>query len=380
MAAMLSTRRHFLTAASSCVIAGAVLPKDARRARADELAEAVDSPVASARYFGVQFMKNDVGVTGADGATSTLLPSGDSLWVFGDTIEGPFTTVHGLDLTKYRSNTGAVTPRQAASQGINQYHFLTTADGKRPRQLIPFAPAEDPSRHRVWGIHGTCVGSRLYLFYHRITLLEGVDVFVNFKLDGMGIARADVSKLEFERLTAPDGSHELWKGDVPTFGVFTQQLENYLYLWGSLATGMHLARTRPEAIEDLTAYEYLVNAPTSARPDVKPEWSRTFAATASLFDSVPNEMSASYNHHLKQYVAFHSLHREPRIVMRTAPNITGPWSKPHSVYRPTNGKEGDLIYAAKEHPELASDSGRVLYLTFVNSSTYAPELVELTLR
>jgi hypothetical protein len=229
-------------------------------------------------------------------------------------------------------------------------------------------------------MHGTCVGTRIYIFFHRITLLKGVDVFVNFKLDGMGIARAEVEDFEFKRLAAPDGSHEFWKGDAPTFGVFVQPIDDYLYLWGSLGTGMHLARTRPDAIEDLASYEYLVRAPSVRQPDVKPQWSNTFKPTASLFDSVPNEMSASYNAYLNQYVAIHSFHREGQIVMRMAPSITGPWSVPHTIYKPKNVKDGALIYAAKEHPELASSGGRVLYVTFVNSLTYAPELIEVTLR
>jgi hypothetical protein len=136
---------------------------------------------------------------------------------------------------------------------------------------------------------------------------------------------------------------------------------------------------RPDAIEDLSSYEYLTSAPTLTQPDIQPQWSKTFKATASLFNSVPNEMSASYNSYLKRFIAFHSLNREAKIVMRTAPSIVGPWTAPQIAYEPAV-KEGDLIYAAKEHPELAANGGRTLYVTFVNSSTYAPELVEITLR
>ena len=338
-----------------------------------------ESPGVSVRYLGKQFIENTVGVTGADGATSTVLPSGDALWVFGDTVEGPFKTVHGLDLTPFQSNTAALVPRQDTSAGVKEFRMLATADGRRPRQIVPFAPDEDPSEHRVWAVHGVCVDGRIYLYYHRITLLKDVDVFVNFKLDGMGIARADVDQLEFKRLSAPDGTRELWKGDQPGFGVFIERTDEYIYLWGSLKTGMHLARVRAASIEDLSEYEYLVAAPTSADPQGTSRWSKTFEPTAMLFDSVPNEMSAAFNRHLGKHIAFHSLHRENKIVMRTAPSITGPWSAPQVVYRPERVKDTDLIYAAKEHPELAREGGRVLYVTFVNSATYAPEMIEVTL-
>jgi hypothetical protein len=55
--------------------------------------------------------------------------------------------------------------------------------------------------------------------------------------------------------------------------------------------------------------------------------------------------------------------------MRTAPRITGPWSAAEVVYRPERIGDSDLIYAVKEHPELAGAGGRVLYITFVNSTT-----------
>ena len=90
-------------------------------------------------------------------------------------------------------------------------------------------------------------------------------------------------------------------------------------------------------------------------------------------------MSAAYNAHLKKFVAFHSLHRENKIVMRMAPAITGPWSELQLVYRPERIGEADLIYAAKEHPELASDDGKKLYVTFVNSANYVPQMIEVTL-
>jgi hypothetical protein len=331
------------------------------------------------RHLGPQFLKNSVDVTGADGATSLVLPGGDSLWVFGDTVEGPFESIHGMDLAPLRSNTGAIVPRQDASAGVREFRFLATADGQRPRQLIPFAEGEDPAKTRLWGIHGAAVGDNVYLFYHRISLLEGVDVFLNFRLEGMGLARATTANLEFTRLATADGKQEFWSGEQPTFGVWVESTSEYLYVWGSLMTGMFLARVPPGRIEDLSAYEYLVEAPTRDRPNVKPRWSNEFKPAAVLFDSVPNEMSAAFNPHLKMHLAIHALGREGKIVMRTAPVRTGPWSEPQLVYEAQRDDENTFIYAAKEHPELARDGGRRIFVTYVNSASYIPELLEVAL-
>jgi hypothetical protein len=336
--------------------------------------------VECARALGRQFADNSVGVTGMDGATSLTLPTGDALWIFGDTVEGPFESIRKVDLAPLRSNTGALVPRQDVSLGLKSYRFLATADGKRPRQLVPFLAGEDPKKTRLWAIHGACVGRQAYLFYHRIALKPGVDVFADFALEGMGLARGDMEKLEFERLRAPDGTREFWKGEQPTFGVCVERDGEYLYVWGSLMTGMFLARVRPEQIEELGAYDYLVEAPTLKTPGVKPRWAKKIAPTAVLFDSVPNEMSAAYNAHLGKHVAIHSLGRERKIVMRTAPARTGPWSEPAVVYEAPRKSQGDLIYAAKEHPELAGEGGRRIYVTYVNSAEYVPEMVEVRFR
>jgi hypothetical protein len=300
--------------------------------------------------------------------------------MFGDTVEGPFKTIRGLDLTKLRSNTGAIVSQHDASHGIIDFRFLSDESGTRPRQIVPFAADENPADNRIWAVHGVTVTPHVYLFYHRITLLKGVDVFINFQLDGMGIARADAGDLSFKRLIAPDGTNLFWKGKEPTFGVFVVRTDGYVYLWGCLATGMHLARTRPSSLEDLASYEYLVEAPDLKHPTVTPRWSKQFQPTGQLFDSVPNEMSAAYNSHLRQYLVFHSLHRENKIVMRSAEKLTGPWSEPQLVYRPERVTDTDLIYATKEHPELARDNDRVMYVTFVNSATYVPQMIEVTLK
>jgi hypothetical protein len=375
------SRRQFIKAAVGSAFVAPALHSCAVGGQQDaEGTASAQALVGRARLLGSQFLDNPVGVTGMDGATSTLLPSGKSLWVFGDTVEGPFKTIHGLDLAGLRSNTAAIVPTQDASQGIRQFEFLTTSDGRRPRQIVPFADDEDPAVHRVWAIHGVTINEAIYLFYHRITLLKGVDVFANFQLDGIGIARGGNESYEFTRLKAPDGSREFWKGDQPSFGVFVERHGEHVYLWGCLQTAMYLARTRADTIEELSSYEYLVEAPNLGNPNMRPRWSRTFQPTAPLFDSVPNEMSATYNPYLRRHLAFHALNREHKIVMRTAPEITGPWSEGEIVFRPERIADGDLIYAAKEHPELAREGGRVLYVTFVNSATYVPQLVELTLK
>src|SRR5690348_1298510 len=110
-----SSRRQFLTSASAVVLGKTIIGRIAEAREPASAPPAPNSPVASVRALGNQFLDNNVGVTGADGATSTVLPNGDALWMFGDTVEGPFKSIRGLELTRLRSNTGAIVPKQDAA-------------------------------------------------------------------------------------------------------------------------------------------------------------------------------------------------------------------------------------------------------------------------
>ena len=340
--------------------------------------------VESVRDLGVQFLDNDINITGQDCVSSVVLPDDKTFWIFGDTIEGPFETIRNHPLTDVLSNTGCIVPLQDLSGGVRDFEYLKSSDGTRPRQLIEFQPPEHRSRQRLWAIHGASIDGDLYLYYHRITMDPTLDVFESFTLDGMGIARGDAA-FAFERLKAPDGTYEFWKGNEPGFGVFVQKHDDHLYLWGSIQPGstsagdLYLARVRPADIEERSAYEYLVEAPTLDRPHVKPVWSRTFTPTACLFSHVPNEMSSSFNPYLRTFISLTTYEREDKLVIRTAPEISGPWSEPEVFFRPDKVKPDSLFNAGKEHPEFARQGGKVIYMTYIDSSVYVPHLVEITL-
>jgi len=48
--------------------------------------------------------------------------------------------------------------------------------------------------------------------------------------------------------------------------------------------------------------------------------------------------------------------------------LTGPWSEPEVVYRPERTSDEALFNAGKEHPEFAREGGRVIYMTFIDST------------
>jgi hypothetical protein len=90
----------------------------------------------------------------------------------------------------------------------------------------------------------------------------------------------------------------------------------------------------------------------------------------------------SWNEHLGCYLAVHSFDLTGQIVARTAPAPWGPWSAPVVLWQVARNDAlpyMQLIYAGKEHPELAAGGGRRIYLTYIEFEEYFPHLIEVTL-
>ena len=91
----------------------------------------------------------------------------------------------------------------------------------------------------------------------------------------------------------------------------------------------------------------------------------------------------SFNQHLGSSLAVHSQDVSGVIVGRTAPNPWGPWSEPVTLHTVSPPKKKIpypvLVYAGKEHPELAQDRGRKIYVTYVEFEEYFPHLLEIEL-
>ena len=103
-----------------------------------------------------------------------------------------------------------------------------------------------------------------------------------------------------------------------------------------------------------------------------------------VFDGMPNELSVSYNQYLQSYFAVHSVGLTGITVGRTAPSPWGPWSDPVDLWQVSTKHNKSrpypkMIYAGKEHVELAEENGRIIYMTYIEFEEYFPHLIEITL-
>jgi len=64
------------------------------------------------------------------------------------------------------------------------------------------------------------------------------------------------------------------------------------------------------------------------------------------------------------------------IGVRSAPTLTGPWSAPRIVYRPSESDGArPFVYAGKAHPELSGPEADDLVVTYVASSFESKDLL-----
>ncbi len=353
--------------------------------------------VGSTRDLGPQFVDNPHGMIGQDGAFSIPMRK-ETLWYFGDTLFGERVPGESLwypggvavghaDMTgkgsilRMLNNTGLILSDADGRNGLREFRYICDAGGK-PRTLLPLAPDEDPDWTRIWCLHGIALGGKLILWFVKVRMLAEGPFPVNFEIVGSGMALGESTSFQFQRVVR-NGSSILWKGDEPHFAAAAihDEATGFVYLYGALQDAggsqcAYLARVQGSAIGDPGAYEYLNS--------LAPAWGKNPLAGVPVFEGMPNELSVSYNAHLRSYLAVHSYLLSGDIVARAAPAPWGPWSDPVVLWhvdpaRPRPLPYPPLVYAGKEHPELSRDGGRVVYLTYIEFEEYYPHLVEVTL-
>ncbi len=352
--------------------------------------------ILNVRDLGPQFQDNPNKMVGQDGAYS--IPMKDKcLFFFGDTLIGKRTEGESLwypggqplgpvdmsgigGLEKMITNTGLLCFNKTGENGFNKFEYILD-DSNQLKQLIPHEADEDRDWYRVWCLHGIAVNGKVYLYFIKIKMLKEGEPPANFVVIGSGIAVGNEKDWNFKRVYH-NGSYILWKEDEPGFAsaILYQPGDEYVYLYGTINDtsgihNLHLARVKPEEIENIKKYEYFVSE--------KESWTKDVKLSKHVFSGMPNELSVNYNKYLGCYLSIHSLELSGKIVGRTSPTPWGPWSDPITLWQvipqsKTEGPKLDLIYAGKEHPSFAKDNGKTIYVTYIEFEEYYPHLIEIT--
>ncbi|WP_235578967.1 MULTISPECIES: DUF4185 domain-containing protein [unclassified Rhodococcus (in: high G+C Gram-positive bacteria)] len=143
---------------------------------------------------------------------------------------------------------------------------------------------------------------------------------------------------------------------------FVRGQDGFMYQYGTpngRLGAAYLARVAPDAMLDLTRYEYWNGG----------SWTSDLAAAAPVVGQPVGEMSVAWNAYLGRYIMLYGNDVEGRIMARTASAPEGPWSAPTAlvVNNDIGNYPGGGLYAPYIHPRSAGDS---LYFTASQYSSY----------
>jgi hypothetical protein len=110
-------------------------------------------------------------------------------------------------------------------------------------------------------------------------------------------------------------------------------------------------------------YEFWVNGANG------PHWSLEPKNLVTLFSPGNTETGIQYIPEWRLYISFTYYARTPDIYITVAPELTGPWSVPVSIYKvPDHGVSFPISsYAVRSHPEFTTKPGELIISYATNS-------------
>lgn len=314
-----------------------------------------------------------MGWQGADAAYSIPLPDGRDVWIFGDTLYGAQRFVEGHDPRQVHNSLGIST-----CKGGKWNLDYVIKRGTKGEAISYFSPS-DP-KHWYWALDGFYAKGDLW-----VTLLcirhaaKPQPWAMDFETCGSDLAQ--VSHLNKNPQDWQVTIHPLVADGVGAYPSATTVVEGkYAYLFALyehgdrplLATRVPLAGLSSPAAN----LEYLASDGA---------WKRGFdpAKAKEVMARGSTELSIRYHPALHQWraVLFEPGIFSAKMIVRTAPSLTGPWTEGtllHTVAEMQPGPARDknvFCYAGKEHPEFETSSNEVV-ATYVCNTMDVPGLMK----
>jgi hypothetical protein len=324
----------------------------------------------------VSILETTPDIEGRDGGASALV-WGRSVWVYGDTV----LTVQDERDQNWHHNSVSWTMDLDASDGIGGFVEPLDSVGA-PAHLIPPSPdeqafndlhagedcAEEPcgARWAVWP--GAPIWDaereRALVFYGLIYAEPG-----DFNFEGVGSSIAiwtDPEGLPERPVIDPTSEHPdlLWLAGEPGWGAAAAIVDDWLYAFacdGDDGPGhaCRLGRVELDELLERDAWRYLAAGGAGGA-----DWSADMDEAEVLFEGAPI-LSIAWNDFLGAWLAVYSEPFSSKIRGRTAPELTGPWSRESTLYDAGE----DTPYDALAHPEYEEGAGRVQYLSYSRPTT-----------
>jgi hypothetical protein len=287
---------------------------------------------------------------GADAAYSIPLPDGRSVWMFGDTLYGDRRLVVGKDPRMVRNSIGISSCDDDGKWKI-AYVMRKGSDGNP----VDFFQARTKDTW-YWALDGFLYKNDLWVTLLCIRPAPSTSEGLGFEVCGADLARVsdlarDPQQWKAEYLPlVPDGT-----GAYPSATAVVEGDYVYIFaLYEKDSRPMVLTRIPLKGLDTPAKNLEYLSKDGAWKPGLKPEDAKAVMKRGA------SEMTVRYHPGLNTWLAVLNSPRmfSDKILLRTAPGLSGPWSDGQVVYRipemqkNSAGYDRDTFcYAAKEHPE-----------------------------
>ncbi|MFO0612957.1 MAG: DUF4185 domain-containing protein [Polyangiaceae bacterium] len=309
-------------------------------------------------------------IQGRDGGCSGLA-FGHSVWTFGDTV----LNMQDAEGTNWHHNSFSITDDLDGRDGVGGFTEPTDAKGAPLYFISPTvdeakfnadhrgeecAVAPCGARFAVWP--GPPIWdearNRALVFYGLIYAEPGD---FNFRGVGQSVAVWDDFAAGPQRPEVASGAAHptmLFAEGEPGWGAGAAIDGDDVYAFECGARGgsaCSLAKVPADSVLDRAAWRYFDGD----------AWISDMDERATLFDGAPS-MGVAFNKHLGAWTVIYAEPLSNDVVLRTAPELSGPWSDAALLF--VANKPDGSAYDANVHRELEEDGGRVMYVTFSRSN------------
>lgn len=320
---------------------------------------------------------NREAIIGHDVGVSTVLPDGNTLFLFGDTWVGELQD-GARQIQSQTSNSAAVLPAGNTICDEDLGHLINQ-DGT-VRQLIPLRSGDDAETIAHWPVDSVVVGDQIFTYYRRVDRGSSLRT-LEFTVLGTGLASASLDTLEYS-LEPGDlftsNEHVAAAEIDPDSGLVYVLICDHsldMDIFAPCVSG----RVGAQSMGDEDAYEFYAGDGV---------WSPNFDEAVDVLDNGESEMTL---HQFEldgemQWVVTYVPPFTCRVSIRTAPDPWGPYSDEIEIYEAdAEDRGGSRCYGGKLHPEFSTRdrlvitwvSSGTLEETLEGQDTYWPHVVEV---
>lgn len=323
---------------------------------------------------------------GADDAYSIPLPDGRDVWIFGDTLYGDKRLVTGDEPRMVHNSIGIST----CNNGQWKIDYTIHRDAKGDPDSF-FKPQQNNGTY-YWALDGVEHDHELWITLLCIRNMPNSNAFaLGFEMCGTDMARVtglkedpQYWKISYFPLV-PESVHA-----NPSASTLIEDDYLYIYtLYEQASRPQILTRIPLKGLGDPKTNLLYLGSDDLWHDGIEP------AKAKIIMGKGASEMSVRYHPDVKKWIAVlvDPQMFSDKVLLRTSPNLTGPWTDGEVIYRipelqkNSPGYDSDTFcYAGKEHPEFEKPAE--LVFTYVcntmkpkkletNAGIYFPKVVRM---